>query len=50
MTALSIKLTWVYEGRIDGNDWEKYTLDDIVTKLKEGYTDKTLKPSLIKND
>ena len=46
-TALCIKLAWVYEGRITADEWEKYTLDAIVEKLKEGYTDKTLLPSKI---
>ena len=46
-TALSIKLAWVYEGRINPDDWEKYTLDDIVYYLKQGYTEKTLSPKLI---
>jgi len=46
-TALCIKLAWVYEGRIKANDWDKYTLDAIAEKLKEGYSDKTLLPSKI---
>jgi hypothetical protein len=48
-TALSIKLTWVYEGRIDANDWDKYTLDAIVDKLKQGYDIHSLRPTEIYN-
>jgi hypothetical protein len=46
-TALSIKLTWVYEGRIDADDWDKYTLDEIVNYLKQGYDVNSLRPSMI---
>lgn len=46
-TALSIKLTWVYEDRISANDWDKYPLDEIVNYLKQGYTIKSLSPKLI---
>lgn len=46
-TALSIKLAWVYEGRIDPNNWEKYPLDEIVRYLKQGYDIHSLRPSEI---
>ena len=46
-TALSIKLTWVYEGRIDPDNWDKYPLDEIVSYLKQGYDIHSLRPTLI---
>jgi hypothetical protein len=46
-TALCIKLTWVYEKRINPDDWDHYTLDLIVDKLKQGYTERTLTPKMI---
>ena len=46
-TALSIKLTWVYEERIIADDWDKYPLDEIVNYLKQGYTEKSLSPKFI---
>jgi hypothetical protein len=48
-TALSIKLTWVYEGRIDPDDWDMYPLDEIVRYLKQGYDIHSLRPSEIYN-
>ena len=44
-TALSLKLVWVYKHQINADDWERYTLDKIVEKLKNGFTDKTLRPA-----
>jgi hypothetical protein len=46
-TALSIKLTWVYEERINPDDWDKYPLDEIVRYLKQGYDIHSLRPSEI---
>jgi hypothetical protein len=48
-TALSIKLTWVYEGRIDPDNWDKYPLDEIVRYLKQGYDIHSLRPTEIYN-
>ena len=44
-TALFLKLSWAYEGRIDPENWEKYSLDAIVNELRNGYTVKTLRAS-----
>jgi hypothetical protein len=48
-TALSIKLTWVYEERIDPVNWDKYKLDTIVDMLKQGYDIHSIRPSDIYN-
>jgi hypothetical protein len=48
-TALSIKLTWVYEGRIDPVNWDNYKLDTIVDMLKQGYDIHSIRPSDIYN-
>ena len=48
-TALSIKLNWVYTGRIDPNNWEHYTLDAIVDMLKQGYDIHSISPKDIYN-
>jgi hypothetical protein len=46
-TALWIKTGWNYNGTIKSDDWDNYTLDAIVAKLREGYTEKTLHPSML---
>ena len=45
--ALSLKLTWVYEHKIDPNDWDNYTLDKIVEQFLAGETIRTIRPSVI---
>jgi hypothetical protein len=46
-TALWIKIGWNYTGAIRSADWDYYSLDAIVAKLREGYTEKTLQPSML---
>jgi len=47
-TALSIKLHWVYSQMINSDDWELYTLDDIVRLLRNGVSVQNIKPSMIR--
>jgi hypothetical protein len=45
--AYWLKIGWYCAGAIRGEDLDLYTLDAIVQKLREGHTQKTLKPSMI---
>jgi hypothetical protein len=47
-TAVSLKLSWVYAGRIHPDNWELYTLDDIVRLLRNGETVQSIKPQMIR--
>lgn len=47
-TALSIKLDWKYKNMISPDDWDLYTLDDIVRLLRDGVSVQNVKPSMIK--
>jgi hypothetical protein len=47
-TALSIKLTWINTNLIKMEDWDLYPLGDIVKCLKEGESEKTIRPSMIR--
>jgi hypothetical protein len=45
--ALWIKIAWNYTGAIKRQDWDKYSLDAIVAKLREGYNENSIHPSMI---
>jgi hypothetical protein len=45
--ALWLKVGWNYSGAIKPQDWDKYTLDAIVEKLRQGYDENSLRPSMI---
>lgn len=47
-TALSLKLSWVYQLRISADNWHAYSLDSIVELLRMGETVQTIKPEMIR--
>ena len=48
-TALFIKLSWVYSCRINPDNWDLYTLDDIARLLHFGETPQTITPEMIRS-
>jgi hypothetical protein len=45
--AFWIKVGWHCNGAINAGNWDSYTLDAIVEKLRQGHDERTLTPSMI---